>query len=195
MSSWTTYKLTPKNSRLAETLKFLLDHPRRCFVYMFPSTQTWFLAFLMFSLTSVQPLYPLAFPYDHELTTYLVCWIGYASLYSISVHRESSFPTPLTFADRVQRYRENPSRDTYSSCFCPIRSCPCGRIRNSPPRLARTGREGPICRHDGLSYPSSRLRVDRADKGSIYPYTPLRSLSGLPTSMRNDHWGYSMKLI
>ncbi|KAL5504739.1 hypothetical protein ACEPAH_7402 [Sanghuangporus vaninii] len=33
----------PVDSRLNETLHFLLDHPRRCFIYLFPSNQTWFL--------------------------------------------------------------------------------------------------------------------------------------------------------
>ncbi|KAJ8591379.1 hypothetical protein M405DRAFT_788957 [Rhizopogon salebrosus TDB-379] len=40
---WIVTKLAPRNSRLQETLHFLLDHPRRCFVYLFPSYQTWFL--------------------------------------------------------------------------------------------------------------------------------------------------------
>ncbi|OAX36883.1 hypothetical protein K503DRAFT_857719 [Rhizopogon vinicolor AM-OR11-026] len=40
---WIITKLVPRNSRLQETLHFLLDHPRRCFVYLFPSYQTWFL--------------------------------------------------------------------------------------------------------------------------------------------------------
>ncbi|KAG1846591.1 cation transport protein-domain-containing protein [Suillus subalutaceus] len=41
--SWIITKLVPRDSRLNETLHFLLDHPRRCFVYLFPSYQTWFL--------------------------------------------------------------------------------------------------------------------------------------------------------
>ncbi|KAG2366187.1 cation transport protein-domain-containing protein [Suillus spraguei] len=41
--SWIVTKLVPRDSRLDETLHFLLDHPRRCFVYLFPSYQTWFL--------------------------------------------------------------------------------------------------------------------------------------------------------
>ncbi|KAG2356590.1 cation transport protein-domain-containing protein [Suillus spraguei] len=40
---WIITKLVPRDSRLDETLHFLLDHPRRCFVYLFPSYQTWFL--------------------------------------------------------------------------------------------------------------------------------------------------------
>lgn len=34
---WTLSKLTRKQSRFNETLQFLLDHPRRCFIYLFPS--------------------------------------------------------------------------------------------------------------------------------------------------------------
>ncbi|KAG1824448.1 cation transport protein-domain-containing protein [Suillus subaureus] len=41
--SWIITKFVPRDSRLNETLHFLLDHPRRCFVYLFPSYQTWFL--------------------------------------------------------------------------------------------------------------------------------------------------------
>ncbi|KIK67556.1 hypothetical protein GYMLUDRAFT_257413 [Collybiopsis luxurians FD-317 M1] len=36
-------KVVSRRSRLNETLQFLLDHPRRCFMYLFPSHQTWFL--------------------------------------------------------------------------------------------------------------------------------------------------------
>ncbi|KDQ20082.1 hypothetical protein BOTBODRAFT_125633 [Botryobasidium botryosum FD-172 SS1] len=40
---WVISKCVPENSRTNETLHFLLDHPRRCFLYLFPSHQTWFL--------------------------------------------------------------------------------------------------------------------------------------------------------
>ncbi|KAJ7270035.1 cation transport protein-domain-containing protein [Mycena haematopus] len=40
---WTLSRIVPKGSRASETLHFLLDHPRRCFIYLFPSHQTWFL--------------------------------------------------------------------------------------------------------------------------------------------------------
>ncbi|KAH8982179.1 cation transport protein-domain-containing protein [Lactarius hatsudake] len=43
LTIWINYKLTRKRSKLRETLHFLLDHPRRCFIYLFPSRQTWFL--------------------------------------------------------------------------------------------------------------------------------------------------------
>lgn len=51
LTVWCCYKVVPKASHVGECLKFLLDHPRRCFVYMFPSTQSWVLALVMLSLT------------------------------------------------------------------------------------------------------------------------------------------------
>lgn len=35
--SWIISKIVPSQSRTRETLQFLLDHPRRCFIYLFPS--------------------------------------------------------------------------------------------------------------------------------------------------------------
>ncbi|KAI6029310.1 cation transport protein-domain-containing protein [Pisolithus microcarpus] len=43
-------KIIPAGSRLNETLHFLLDHPRRCFIYLFPSHQTWFLVTMLLVL-------------------------------------------------------------------------------------------------------------------------------------------------
>ena len=50
-SSWCISKIVRKTSRLHETLQFLLAHPRRCFVYLFPSHQTWFLLTIVLGLT------------------------------------------------------------------------------------------------------------------------------------------------
>ncbi len=44
---WILSKVTPSRSRMHESLQFLLDHPRRCFVYLFPAAQTWFLLFML----------------------------------------------------------------------------------------------------------------------------------------------------
>jgi hypothetical protein len=41
-SRWTGTKITSESSRAWATLHFLLDHPRRCFLYLFPSHQTWY---------------------------------------------------------------------------------------------------------------------------------------------------------
>ncbi|KAF9690565.1 hypothetical protein EKO04_011512 [Ascochyta lentis] len=43
LTIWTMKKCVPKESRLQNTLQFLLQHPRRCFIYLFPSRQTWYL--------------------------------------------------------------------------------------------------------------------------------------------------------
>ncbi|KAJ7072702.1 cation transport protein-domain-containing protein [Mycena amicta] len=47
---WTLSNLVPEKSRANETLHFLLDHPRRCFIYLFPSHQTWFLLTVVLTL-------------------------------------------------------------------------------------------------------------------------------------------------
>ncbi|TFK27262.1 TrkH-domain-containing protein [Coprinopsis marcescibilis] len=40
---WASSKFTTAGSGPHQALTFLLDHPRRCFLYLFPSHQTWFL--------------------------------------------------------------------------------------------------------------------------------------------------------
>lgn len=40
LTIWTLSKLAGEGSRFSETLHFLLDHPRRCFLYLFPQHQT-----------------------------------------------------------------------------------------------------------------------------------------------------------
>ncbi|KZT64165.1 TrkH-domain-containing protein [Daedalea quercina L-15889] len=46
--SWILTKLLPQDSRTKEALRFLLDHPRRCFIYLFPANQTWVLLTVQF---------------------------------------------------------------------------------------------------------------------------------------------------
>jgi len=40
---WISHRLSRKGSKWRDTFHFILDHPRRCFIYLFPSRQTWFL--------------------------------------------------------------------------------------------------------------------------------------------------------
>lgn len=49
---WILSKMFSEDSGTRKTLSFLLDHPRRCFLYLFPSHQTWFLVIclVVFSL-------------------------------------------------------------------------------------------------------------------------------------------------
>jgi potassium uptake Trk family protein len=49
---WLLSLMVPRKSRSYETLRFLLDHPRRCFIYLFPSAQTWFLLMVLVVLNS-----------------------------------------------------------------------------------------------------------------------------------------------
>lgn len=53
LTIWTFSKLVPKESRLKETLSFLLDHPRRTYIYLFPAHQTWQLVFVLICLNAI----------------------------------------------------------------------------------------------------------------------------------------------
>ncbi|KAJ4364099.1 hypothetical protein N0V83_009554 [Neocucurbitaria cava] len=48
MLIWTMKKMCPKKSRFRNTLEFLLQHPRRCFIYLFPGRETWYLFVIQF---------------------------------------------------------------------------------------------------------------------------------------------------
>ncbi|GLB37716.1 putative cation transport protein [Lyophyllum shimeji] len=50
---WVLSKTVSGRSRAHETLHFLLDHPRRCFIFLFPSHQTWFLLTVVVLLTAI----------------------------------------------------------------------------------------------------------------------------------------------
>ncbi|KAI9322713.1 cation transport protein-domain-containing protein [Dichotomocladium elegans] len=52
---WVLYKLTPHdNTYRRETLRFLLDHPRRCYTTLFPATQTWWLFIILLVINIVE---------------------------------------------------------------------------------------------------------------------------------------------
>lgn len=50
---WVTSLFVPRGSGLWEELRFLLDHPRRCFTLLFPSHATWWLFWLLIILNGV----------------------------------------------------------------------------------------------------------------------------------------------
>lgn len=50
---WSWHRLTPPRSPRRELLAFLLDHPRRCYTLLFPSTTTWVLLGILALLTAV----------------------------------------------------------------------------------------------------------------------------------------------
>jgi hypothetical protein len=53
---WSIRKVLPENERwknARHTLKFLLDHPRRCYTNLFPSEHTWFLLWSVIILNGI----------------------------------------------------------------------------------------------------------------------------------------------
>ncbi|RDB17612.1 Low-affinity potassium transport protein [Hypsizygus marmoreus] len=51
---WITSRFTTEGSEAWETFQFLLQHPRRCFLYLFPSHQTWFLTIVLTLLSALE---------------------------------------------------------------------------------------------------------------------------------------------
>ncbi|USP76206.1 hypothetical protein yc1106_03480 [Curvularia clavata] len=47
---WGLKKMAPKQSRVNNTMGFLLQHPRRCFIYLFPARETLYLFFTQFAI-------------------------------------------------------------------------------------------------------------------------------------------------
>ncbi|OAA67370.1 Potassium transport protein, high-affinity [Cordyceps fumosorosea ARSEF 2679] len=68
---WTLTKIIPKHSGLWEELKFLLDHPRRCFTLLFPSGPTWWLFWILITLNAVDLLFFIVLDLGKEPISYL----------------------------------------------------------------------------------------------------------------------------
>lgn len=54
---WIVSKVVPRQSALWEEFRFLLDHPRRCFTLLFPSTATWWLFWILVLLNLVDLIF------------------------------------------------------------------------------------------------------------------------------------------
>ncbi|KAI9035822.1 potassium transport protein TRK1/TRK2 [Aspergillus affinis] len=54
---WMLSKLTRKESPLWEELRFLLDHPRRCFTLLFPRNATWWLFAILIALNGIDVIF------------------------------------------------------------------------------------------------------------------------------------------
>ena len=50
---WSSSLFVPRDSGLWEELRFLLDHPRRCFTLLFPTQATWWLFWILVILNGV----------------------------------------------------------------------------------------------------------------------------------------------
>jgi len=54
---WIISKFVPSGSGIWEELKFLLDHPRRCFTLLFPSRATWWLFWVLVILNGIDLIF------------------------------------------------------------------------------------------------------------------------------------------
>ncbi|ROT40175.1 hypothetical protein SODALDRAFT_306203 [Sodiomyces alkalinus F11] len=54
---WVMARLVPRDSGVWEELRFLLDHPRRCFTLLFPTAATWWLFWILVSLNAIDLLF------------------------------------------------------------------------------------------------------------------------------------------
>jgi len=66
--SWVLAKAFPEDSRTKEALHFLLDHPRRCFISMFPSNQTWLLFGIQLTIDVIAWMFDLILNIDNPAT-------------------------------------------------------------------------------------------------------------------------------
>jgi Trk-type K+ transport system membrane component len=65
LAIWTTYKLSPSTSPEKEALRFLLDHPRRCYTLLFSSTATWVLTGILVALNFIDVLLIIVLDLDN----------------------------------------------------------------------------------------------------------------------------------
>jgi Trk-type K+ transport system membrane component len=68
---WTIYKISPETSSLRESLRFLLNHPRRCYTLLFSSTVTWTLAGVLAALNIVDIILIVTLDLDNPEVTAL----------------------------------------------------------------------------------------------------------------------------
>jgi len=53
LTIWLIFKMARKDSQLRHSCAFLLHHPRRCFVLLFPSITTWYLLLVQLGIDAV----------------------------------------------------------------------------------------------------------------------------------------------
>ncbi|KAI9685174.1 MAG: low affinity potassium transporter [Bathelium mastoideum] len=68
---WLTSLAVPRNSGLWEELRFLLDHPRRCFTLLFPSSATWWLFGVLVLLNGIDLIFFIILNTNNPVVTTL----------------------------------------------------------------------------------------------------------------------------
>lgn len=68
---WIGSKLVPRGSGIWEELKFLLDHPRRCFTLLFPANATWWLFWILVALNGIDLVFFIILDFGNPIVTTL----------------------------------------------------------------------------------------------------------------------------
>ncbi|SPO04532.1 related to TRK-1 potassium transporter TRK-1 [Cephalotrichum gorgonifer] len=68
---WILSRIVPRGTGLWEELRFLLDHPRRCFTLLFPSSATWWLFLVLMILNVVDVVCLLVLDRNNPVVTHL----------------------------------------------------------------------------------------------------------------------------
>jgi Trk-type K+ transport system membrane component len=89
---WVTSKLVPVGSGVWEELRFLLDHPRRCFTLLFPSRATWWLFTILIILNGVDLIFFIILDLNDPVVTALSPGIRFIDgLFQASSTRTAGF--------------------------------------------------------------------------------------------------------
>ena len=67
---WFFSKIVPKESSVYEELRFLLDHPRRCFTLLFPSRETWTLFGILILLNGLDLILYVVLDVRHPVANF-----------------------------------------------------------------------------------------------------------------------------
>ncbi|KAJ8127226.1 hypothetical protein O1611_g6411 [Lasiodiplodia mahajangana] len=68
---WLGSLFAPRGSGLWEELRFLLDHPRRCFTLLFPSNANWWLFFILVALNAIDLILFIVLDLGHGIVSEL----------------------------------------------------------------------------------------------------------------------------
>ncbi|GJC82577.1 low-affinity potassium transport protein [Colletotrichum liriopes] len=66
---WIAYRLASETSQAKEALRYLLEHPRRCYTLLFPSRPTWILFGIVFALNFIDVVLIVALDLDNPAVT------------------------------------------------------------------------------------------------------------------------------
>jgi Trk-type K+ transport system membrane component len=89
---WVTTNLVPVGSGLWEELRFLLDHPRRCFTLLFPSGATWWLFVVLIILNGLDLIFFVVLDLNDSVVTAMSPGIRFVDgLFQASSTRTAGF--------------------------------------------------------------------------------------------------------